>query len=110
MDRAETKITNLIQEMKNAKPLIDALRERELDRRCVAARELMMELNSTIFQMNDWIIGPDTNAFWWNDPTHIRGLQQHHLTDPEYNFKESVRHEIANNCTCERCREWQSHV
>src|SRR5215831_19397571 len=103
MDDTETKITSLIQEMKNAEPLINALRERELDRRCVAARELAMELRSAISQMDDWIVGPDANAFWWNDPTHIRGLQQHHFTD-------SLRHEIANNCTCDRCREWQSHV
>jgi hypothetical protein len=70
----------------------------------------MAELRDAISQMDDWIVGPDTNAFWWNDPTHIRGLQQHYLTDPEYNSKESMRHEIANNCTCDRCREWQSHV
>jgi hypothetical protein len=89
-----------INEIKALTPSIDDLRGVSIDRKCIAARDLLENLRLAAEQLAEEIIGPDPNAYWYLDPRNIRREIAVASNNPDADWERDV----SSLCTCEVCK------
>jgi len=103
---AEVVIEHLTNEIKAAKPFIDALTHAFCERKCIGAWDLLEDLRLAAENLAEEIIY-DSTSYWDCDPRRVRQEIEERLDHPDcldQHEKDFWRGQRSNLCTCEICR------